>query len=800
MSKRYVARPSEPILPLGANVLPTGQPIAVYYRQSTDAQVGNISTTIQTVDMVSYLKTRGWSEDQITMIDMDAGVSGTKKIDERPGMRMLFDMVTNRAIGAVACQDEDRLFRDVTQIQVNIFIEACRTSRVLVITPSMVYDFAHEQMGTYHARQFRFKSEMAAEYIDAYVRGRLIRAKRRVRSEGRWSGGVIPTGFMIDIRKELANGTKNDNWRRYVPFEPYAEVVREYYSLFLEHAGNIRQTQIDIQKHGPYFPNIDTCLPPEGFKVEYSRMFRMKQPVYPSRVGLQELLLNAAYIGHWLVNGSITRWNNHEAIVSLELFMRAFNYLSPITLDGRPNPDYHPLKQNARPSLDADRPEERPLCSGMIKTTVDGKERAVGTSWNNTVKSYSYVVWDIRNEGDYVWSKTARFVDEAVIALLRGKLRSTFRDNDWDKVLAEFTLPYQEERQRLVNQLTALKQVMRNQVASLKLLTDPNFITEAEVGYKEAKAEHERLSAELARATNKIAQVEAVQMLKHTCGPALEDWDKLKRDEKVSLLHLFIEGVEAKQTDTRGTALAINWRDGTNESLTIAHQSWTGTDCWSTNEKRELLELVDAHVSAVDIAAKFPTRTWKQITNKVYCARGKGALPKRESPIWLKETYEMYLKRKARQERNQTPATCHERWTTSEIKELVALVRAGATNIELAEAFPRRTWQSIRVKIKDHCGKYFAIPMPDVIKPSETIADYRSRVMSSGEYCEQCPLIMDSGTKVAASSITQSRQALLVNEDHEGVQVTIDNDNKVRCKCHCLRDTARNQRSRMSVA
>ncbi|MHB8749419.1 MAG: recombinase family protein [Aggregatilineales bacterium] len=749
MSKRqYKARPTEPVLPLGANALPTNLPIAVYYRQSTDAQVGNVSTAIQTVDMVAYLKQRGWSEGQILMIDMDAGISGTKKIDERPGMRMLFDMVTNRSIGAVACQDEDRLFRDVTQIQVNIFIEACRASHVLVITPSMVYDFANEQMGTFHARQFRFKSEMAAEYIDAYVKGRLIRAKRRVMMEGRWSGGVIPTGYMIDMRKELPDGTKNEQWRRYVPFEPHATVVREYFRLFLEHAGNIRQTQADIQEHGPYFPNPDSCPPPEGFKIQGSRMFRMKQNVCPGRVGLQQLLLNAAYIGHWLIGGSITRWNNHEAIVPLDLFMRAFNYSSPVTLDGRPNPDYHPLVQNARPSLDQDRPEERPLCSGMITTIVDGKRHKVGTNWNKTVKSYSYMVWDHRRQGEYVRSKTARLVDEKVITLLRGKLRSTFRESDWDKVLAEFTLPYQEERQRLLHQLTALKQVMHNQVTSLELITNPSFIAEAEARYGQAQTEYARLSAELARATNEIAQVEAVQILKHTCSPALEGWDELKRDEKVSLLHLLILGIEAKQTESRGTELSIKWRDGTSDIVTIPHQTWTGTECWSPSDAQTLFALIDAHTSPLDIAAAFPTRTWKQITNKVYCERGKGVFRRGESPIWLKETYEMYLERKTRQERDHRPATCHDRWTTSETERLVELVHAGATNIELAETFPYRTWQSIRVKIKDLCGKYFAIPMPDGIKPQETIADYHRRVRPNEAYCEQCPVTMDSDTEL----------------------------------------------------
>lgn len=743
----YKAKVVEPVLSVGANVLPTDQPIAVYYRQSTDAQVGNVSTSIQTVDMVAYLKQRGWTAESIHMIDMDAGISGTKKIDERPGMRKLFDMVTNQSIGAVACQDEDRLFRDVTQIQVNIFIEACRASNVRVITPSMMYDFANEQMGAFHARQFRFKAEMAAEYINAYVKGRLHRAKRRVVMEGRWAGGVIPTGFMIDMRKELPNGTKNDNWRRYVPFEPYAAVVVEYFRLFLEHAGNLRQTNADIEKHGPYFPSLQTCQPPEGFKVEYShRMFRMKQNVCPGRVGLQQLLRNAAYIGHWLVNDTVEHWNNHPAIVPLDLFLRTFNYLSPVTLDGRPNADYHPFTQHARPSLEQDRPEERPLCAGMITTIVDGKKRMVGTSWNKTVKSYSYLVWDARKQGDYMWSKTARYVDDAITNLLREKLRITFHESDWDQVLKDFTLPHQEECQRLRNQLKALEQVMLNQVTNLDRLTNPGLIAQVQARYEQAQVEHTRLSGELARATNEVAQVEAVQLLKHTCSPALERWDDLYRDEKVSLLQLFIAHIEAQQGEKRGVHLFIEWRDGTSDTITIPHLTWTGIECWLPSDEQKLFALIDAHAAPLDISAAFPTRTWKQITNKIYRERGKGAFPGWESPIWLKETYEMFLKRKTQQERDHKPATCHDRWTPSEIKRLVALVHTGATNIELAEAFPHRTWQSIRVKIKDNCGKYFAIPMPDVIKPPETIADYRKRVAPSDGCCEQCPVTVDSDT------------------------------------------------------
>ena len=44
--------------------LPVDQPVAIYYRQSTFEQVGNVSTAIQQIDMVEQLKARGWADDK----------------------------------------------------------------------------------------------------------------------------------------------------------------------------------------------------------------------------------------------------------------------------------------------------------------------------------------------------------------------------------------------------------------------------------------------------------------------------------------------------------------------------------------------------------------------------------------------------------------------------------------------------------------------------------------------------------------------------------------------------------------
>lgn len=105
------------------------------------AQVGNISTDMQQIDLPRYVTTLGWQTSSIILIDEDEGVSGAKRIDEREGMSRLFDLIITGKIGAMAVQAEDRLFRDETQIQVYVFIDACVKNDVRLLTPFIGFFF-----------------------------------------------------------------------------------------------------------------------------------------------------------------------------------------------------------------------------------------------------------------------------------------------------------------------------------------------------------------------------------------------------------------------------------------------------------------------------------------------------------------------------------------------------------------------------------------------------------------------------------------------------------------------------------
>lgn len=627
------------------SALPTEQPIAIYYRQSTDAQIGNISTTLQTVDMVKYLKQQGWADDQIIMIDMDGGVSGATKIDERKGMRLLFSLITQDKIGAVACEDEDRLFRDVTQIQVNVFIEACRAHNVRVITPSIMYHFAHETLGVFHARQFRFKAEFAADYLNVVVKGKLLRARMSLLMNGQWAGAPIPVGFMIDMRKKLPDGSVNPNWRHFEIFEPFASVIREYYQVYLKYSGNSFQALRHIHQYGPYFPDPSTCLPPEGFRTVY----KIKQVAgrwhIKSKTSFVRLLTNAAYIGHWMVGNTIVHWNHHDAIVDEETFYKVFNYLSEVALDGSVNTNYHAIRYNTRPSKDAKRKPDRPLFAGLLFSPWEGQLRQVGTVYRKKYNTYHYTLIATDGFDTKIWVKKADFIDASVSAFLAEKLQMTFDYDKWNASVESSTVAFTEQRKLMESQIHQVQIVMDNLITSLATLSTPQLIAAVEARYQEAQTEYQRLQHELNAVNSNIADVERIRSLKHSFSNVFDDWENMSGDAKREVVQVFVKKIIARVDKKKDDfQLTIEWKDGSSDNLHLLRAASTGS-AWLPHQVAHLMELFESGASPVEIAKAFPDRPWVRLHRKYKDMTGKSVPRKRPYTIHKYETYNQYAAR-----------------------------------------------------------------------------------------------------------------------------------------------------------
>lgn len=630
--------------------LPTEKPVAVYYRQSTFAQVGNISTAIQTIDMVSDLAKRGWKPENIILIDMDEGVSGTKKIEERDGMRRLFQLISDGTIGAVACQDEDRLFRDVTQIQVNIFIEACRTAQVQVITPSVIYVFHHPVQGDFYRRQFRYKSEMAADYINTVIIGKLNRARNRLMEEGKWGGTRIPIGYMVDMREQF-EGTPNPNYRKFVVFEPLAKIVREYFRIFIETNGSIVKTYERIFDLGLFYPSLEEYPIPNGFQVNY----HLTNSRVPTRPAIGLMMSHPVYIGHWMFRGEVIIWNNHEPLLNEKVFFEAFNLVSRYTLDGEENTNYQKVKEYPKPSRENARNAPRPVYEGLLWLYIDREWKKLGAWYDRPREVYVYHTNEQTYNPSYtIWQRSSTAIDEAITHRLHQKIRATFDSEVWRETTANQLAEAEAEKKRLQSQVEALERAMTDVVNNLASLKHPTLIAQLEHRY--ARMEEERLHilqqiVDVERANQLVYQSAFAEM--HS---ALENWRLLSRDEQRKIALILIQRIEIPQvTPHRELTMRIIWFDNSVDEFTV-RRTVAQKDLWTLEELDTLYQLVEAGATQLEIAQALPTRKWLNIRRQILRRFGSGVRIPDVGVLQQQESAESYMHRVGGTQSNSTPS------------------------------------------------------------------------------------------------------------------------------------------------
>jgi hypothetical protein len=613
--RTYKRPESVPQDPYKSQPLPVEEPIAVYYRQSSEGQIGNISTTLQTVDMVEHLERLGWLRERVLMIDMDAGVSGQKKIRERIGMSMLYDLIESGQISAVAAQDVDRFFRDVTQIQTNIFIDACKRNHVLVLTPNMIYDFAHPTNGRMHMQMFRERAQQAADYLEYHIIGRLVRSRHWRNERGLWSGRMVTPGFMVDMREKLPDGSANPNHRKYVRFDAYADVVLAYFELFRAQGGNLRQTWRKIETQGPFYPEFSRDMLPEGFHCRMSLDYRSQitGQLFPSESGLGFMLRNVAYLGHWIHKDAIVSWHNHEAIIPLDLFMYAFNRLSPTDFVGDPNPNYVPYRPWVRHDKE-DRPVDPPTYAYLTYTDdlPDQPHKRMCCVWDEKGQYYKYQLANSALQSN-IWSIKAGFVDELVDAMLLERLQATTVDEKaWRAAVESVQTVDQADIRRVKTAIRQAEATKDNLIASLGLLSHPDMVQRAQARYEAAEREIAALQAEL----DHLQSTAQRPALLSDARPALErvvsHWAQVPNDEKRSLFEAFARYINIHKKTTHTKVVTVLWRDDSSSTRATTQRSYY----WETEDLEKLRQMIESDVDQWEILRMFPDYNWRALQER----------------------------------------------------------------------------------------------------------------------------------------------------------------------------------------
>jgi hypothetical protein len=107
------------------------------------------------------------------------------------------ERIESGEVGAVLVWDVSRLFRDETMVEPALFAQACKDSRVVVLTENEdVFDFANAREGPQDRRRFLSEAQSAADYITGQIR-KMNLARDKKAERGGWSGGVVPIGYTL---------------------------------------------------------------------------------------------------------------------------------------------------------------------------------------------------------------------------------------------------------------------------------------------------------------------------------------------------------------------------------------------------------------------------------------------------------------------------------------------------------------------------------------------------------------------------------------------------------------------------
>jgi hypothetical protein len=324
--------------------LRTYKPAAAYARRSDqkakDEETDKSqSREMQTEDMIEWGEKQGWRKKDLFEFFADLGLSGTLRPDQRPDMLRLFDEIDAGKFdhGSVICWQENRLFRDETQIYYNQFIQKCLEHDIVVVVISpyvIIYDFRDE----FACEMFRWKQRESGDFIKRHVKGWMLPARYRAAwVDGEWAGlGDPPTGFIVDFDED------SKTFKRLIPYEPHAEKKKEIRLLFVELGCNLSLLYRRLEASPIIFPEFEAEVDPRNVK-------RFKMARYPGggyypkgRGTLVSMLTDVSDIGYRAIEGVIRRNSkgekviDHDAICDRELFDLCYYSLAKTDLDGNP--------------------------------------------------------------------------------------------------------------------------------------------------------------------------------------------------------------------------------------------------------------------------------------------------------------------------------------------------------------------------------------------------------------------------------------------------------------------------------
>jgi hypothetical protein len=579
----------------------TNQPCAIYARQSTAKQVVDNpeSAKLQTEKQVEKARALGWTDNIYLFVENQQAngavrsASGTLRIDEREGLSALMELVYADVIKTILVWDESRLFRDEWNIQVDTFIKACHEHGVRVLTDMHTYDFRNN---TYDADLFRMRCKAAADFIKHHVKGLLLQTKAAAARRGQVDGRRVSVGYIVDRQKFAADGQPNPNYKKLIPYEPHARVVRGLFKRYRELGGSLTRLYREVRAMQFVFPFFEDMT-----NEKYSGLARKKNAYgYTiTKWGLGQLLTNPVYIGHWYYRGEIVSKRNHEPLVDEEDFWYAFNRLSPYLPNGARN-----IRATSQNHVNQ-RVEKGALLDGII-TTTNGRRVYVLDG--------AYAIHDRdKNSGRYKVSIDVAYLD----GIFTARLFEAVNDEKHGQTIEERLKEIRSAREYTLVSVDEQIQEARKQIAraerSRQIAAEedsPEDERQAIQRLKGLRATLTELESKQAHAAKDEKDIEECQRLVECVR---KGWDSLDMVKKRRFIQLITQEIRLSEASTHFLKLEVVWTGpyGCTDTAYIWREHASG-GLYTDEENARLRELYPVADRATILAA-LPHRSWTGI-------------------------------------------------------------------------------------------------------------------------------------------------------------------------------------------
>lgn len=588
---------------------------ALYVRQSSDVQKENNihSYEMQTEKFVEHFRNIGCTGN-IELIEDDEGMSGTLDIHKRPGMSRLMRLIEQEKIGWIGAVHVNRLFRDQWMINPDMFMKACFEHNVVVVTLRSIFNFRD----SYSQRIFRIEAEEAARHLE-WMRLIMGGALSNASDNGLYDGRYLNVGYIVD--------RSNLKQKKYVVYQPHAEIVTWLFHRFLELDGNFPELCREVDRMEYLFPAFEPWVD----QMNMGGKFRLKADsegrYRPTNTGIYGILTNPVYIGWWIPrNGGVVK-NNHEPIVEEGLFVYAHKRVSRFTLEGERQ---KPTKVIRYGKADALLRKVAVATKGSVYVRPEENDAFYSCPITTSHTRVSYTV-------DFTIS--VRRVDEIFLDKFFERVSTLKIDESW-KDRGEQKKKEQVKKMHLVEKgINEAELKMQRITALLTDIENPvpdsmkSQMLQTYKGLEEKKHEYEEDMRTHVEGDD--SDEEIVYEARTIIPDIVNAWTHLSFEKRMKFLGALVHKVVFHRASPSWIEMRIEWKQEITEwdFIEVAHMKITygGGRSWSAEEETTVGAMYPEK-SLAELLEALPTRSWSAIQVKAAALgvpRMKGAVPLR---------------------------------------------------------------------------------------------------------------------------------------------------------------------------